>query len=123
MKESFEELIDIAKRNRKYSPWIKERTSEEYIKEVLSEVNELMQAIEKGDNKNIQEELGDVFWDTLMLTIIAEEEGKVNAKQVIKGVIEKMKRRKPFILDGKEVTTEEEKRVWFEAKEKEKTLK
>ncbi len=120
MKESFEELIDIARKNRKYSPWVKKLNSTEYSKEVLAEVEELMQAIKKGDNKNMQEELGDVLWDTLMLTIIAEEEGKVNAKQVIKGVIEKIKRRKPFILEEKEVTIEEEKKVWFEAKEKEK---
>ena len=123
MKELFEELINIARKNRKYSPWIKERTSEEYSREVLAEVGELMQAIKKGDNKNMQEELGDVLWDTLMLTIIAEEEGKVNAKQVINGVIEKIKRRKPFIFEEKKVTVEEEKKVWFEAKAKEKTLK
>jgi uncharacterized protein YabN with tetrapyrrole methylase and pyrophosphatase domain len=55
-----------------------------------------------------------------MLAIIAEEEGKVDAREVLKGIAEKIKRRKPHIIDGKEITPEEEKRVWYEAKAKEK---
>lgn len=120
MKEAFEELLDIAKRNRKYSLWTRNQTSEKYVNEVLSEVNELMKAINSSDNKHIQEELGDVFWDILMLILIAEEEGKVNSKEVLKSVAEKIKRRAPHIFDGRSITIKEEEMTWFKAKEKEK---
>jgi len=120
MKEAFEELLDMARKNWERSPWIKTQTTKVYSQEVLSEVNELIQAIENKDSKNIQEELGDLLWDILMLIIIAEEERKINAREVIKGVADKMKKRKPHIIDGRAITLEEEKKIWHEAKAKEK---
>ena len=38
----------------------------------------------------------------------------------MKNMIEKIKRRKPYIFEGREVTIEEAGRIWREVKEKEK---
>ena len=41
----------------------------------MKEVEEAQEAVKNNDNKNLQEELGDVFWDLIMTIHIAEEEG------------------------------------------------
>ena len=120
MKTKFEDLLDAVQRSRKYCPFIQEQTTEKQTKQLESEVQEVLEALEKNDNKNLQEELGDVFWDLLMTIIIAEQEGRINSKAVIEDVIQKFKRRKPFIFEGKTPPKEEVHRIWHEAKAKEK---
>ena len=120
MKDEFEELLDAVKRCRRYCPVVKEDTTEKHAIEIKKEAEEVLKAIEKGDNKNLQEELGDVFWDLLMTIIIAEQEGKVNSNKVIEEVIDKFKRRKPFIFKGKTTTKEKAWEMWNKEKDKEK---
>jgi len=120
MKESFEEMLEAIRKVRKLSPWVSKVTSEEYSKEIVDEANEVIEAIKNKDNKNLQEELGDLLWDLLTLINIAEEEGKIDSKEVIKEVIEKIKRRKPYVFEGKTVSREEARKIWNDVKKKEK---
>ena len=118
MKDEFEEFIDLIERNLDRCPWIKKKTVEDYKKEILNEAQEVMQA---QNNENLQEELGDLFWDVVVLAYLAEKEGRFKASEIIKTVKEKMKRRKPFLLgEKKELDLEECKKIWYEEKEKEK---
>lgn len=123
METKFNELLDAVKKCRKYCPFIQEQTTEKHVEELRLEVQEVIEALEKDDNENLQEELGDVFWDLLMTIIIAEQENKINSKQVIEDVIQKFRRRKPSIFEEKTLPKEEVHRVWHEAKAKEKRRK
>lgn len=123
MEDSFRELVDAVRKGRKYCPWCSKVTSNEYSEELVKEAQEIVQAINSNDNKNLQEEIGDLLWDTLTLAIIAEEEGKISARESLKGVVEKMRKRKPFIFEGKHVSLEEAMKIWHEAKAREKNDK
>lgn len=123
MKERFSELYDTVKKDRDFSPWSKNNTFKERFEELVNEVQEAREALEKNDLSNLREEIGDILWDTLFLIIIAEEEKLFTGKEVIHEVIEKFKRRKPHIFENKLVDMEEEVRIWKEAKMKEKEAK
>ena len=120
MKDKFEELMDVIKNGRKYCPWIKEQTTESYAENIVEEAQEVVKAVENNNNVNLQEELGDVFWDVLMTMHIAECEGRVDSVKIIEGVIEKFRKRKPHIFEKRTPPIEEVWKVWNEAKDKEK---
>ena len=108
--------------DRKNSPWSRQSTIESRYEELLSEVKEIKEAIDKKDINNLKEEMGDVLWDILSLMIIAEDTGLFKADESTQYAIDKMKRRKPWIFSGEKLTIEEEKVRWKIAKESEKKL-
>ncbi len=120
MKESFERLYELMKKNHKYSNWVQQTSLKNHAIELQKEVQELIEAVEKEDYKNFREELGDVLWDTLKLVIHAENEGWFKIKEMMEETHEKISRRKPFILEKREVTLDEEWKIWNEAKTREK---
>jgi len=120
MRESFDEMLDAMRKNLKHCGWTKERTVEGYVDEIISEANELKEAIEKKDYENLKEEIGDLLWDTFTLALIAERDGLFNAKDSVKSIVEKIKRRKPQIFTGENLTREEALERWKKAKEEEK---
>jgi len=123
MKESFDEMLDAMRKNIKNCDWMKDHDVESYSKEIISEANEIKQAIEKKDYENLKEEIGDLLWDAFTLAMIAERDGLFDAKDSMKSIIEKMKRRKPQLFDGRKVTKEKAMEIWKKAKEEEKNGK
>lgn len=123
MKESFDEMLDALRKNIKHCGWVKGHTVESYTKEIVNEANEIKEAIDKKDFENLKEEIGDLLWDVLTLAMIAERDNLFNAKDALKSVTEKMKRRKPYIFEGKKVSSEEAKEIFKKAKEEEKNEK
>lgn len=120
MKEKFNELLDAIEKNVEFCPFVKKSNIEEYYKEIIAEANEIKEALEKKDNENLKEELGDVLWDTLTTIKIGERQGLFSSKEIIEMSLEKAKRRKPFIFENRTVSLEEQKKIWDEAKAKEK---
>ena len=119
MKETFEDFIHWVGKSKKHCPWVKDRKLEGFCEEILLEAKELVNAAKKQDKENLKEELGDILLDWAHACALAEEEG-ITIKEVIASARDKLKRRKPFILDGKTVTKEEATKIWFRVKEKEK---
>lgn len=120
MKADFEALIKAMKNNLAYSEWASSRTIEQQFEELQKEINELKKAIKNNDLNNLKEELGDVLWDLIFIITICEQKGHFDIKEVMTSVLEKMKRRKPFIFEGKKTNLEEESDIWKKVKEKEK---
>ncbi|MEM4367265.1 MAG: MazG nucleotide pyrophosphohydrolase domain-containing protein [Candidatus Anstonellales archaeon] len=120
VKKEIEELFGIAYLNVKNCPWVAERSVEDYIKELESEIKELREEVEKGSNEGIEEEVGDVFWDALMLLYIAHKNRKANKKKALRIVAEKIKRRKPWLIEGRKVGKQEAMDIWNAAKKMEK---
>jgi tetrapyrrole methylase family protein / MazG family protein len=117
---SFKELLEVLNKCKASCPWTKEQSVESYGKELLSEAQEIKEALEKQDYQNLKEELGDLMWDLLMVSHLAQDAGHFKVEEVFQNVIEKMKRRKPYIFEGKKITTDEAARIWQEVKKQEK---
>ncbi len=124
MKSKFEELVQTIAtlRGPDGCPWDKKQTHESLIKCLRNESEELVQAIEKQDDENMKEELGDVLLQVLMHAQIAQEEGKFTITDVISYLDEKLHRRHPHVFGdhAKAATPEEALALWREMKKKER---
>ena len=121
MNETFNEFIEDCKKSVELDPWVKERKIKGYAEELKDEVEEINEAIEKNDDSNLKEELGDVLMDWCHLCMLAEKEEKFTVKDVIKSASDKLKRRKPYILDNRKVSKEEARAIWQRVKQEEKS--
>lgn len=101
-------------------PWANLQTVRDYSKQVALEAKEVVAAVDSNDTENLKEELGDLFWDTLMVMLIAEKEGLFRSTEPFQALIEKMRRRKPFLFTGQKVTLAEAEEMWASAKAREK---
>lgn len=123
MTHSFDELVETFAilRGPNGCPWDKKQTHESLIKCLQNESQELIEAIEKKDDENMKEELGDVLLQVLMHSQLAAEEGKFTIQDVMDGLYEKLHRRHPHVFGQypKAATPEEALAVWKEMKKKE----
>lgn len=123
MKHTFDELVETFAilRGPNGCPWDKKQTHESLIKCLQNESQELIDAIEKKDDENMKEELGDVLLQVLMHSQIAAEEGKFTIQDVMDGLYDKLHRRHPHVFGdhAKAATAEEALALWREMKKKE----
>ena len=119
----YKQFIDMIEKNDRYDVWIKEHTVASYLDKVKDEVEELNQGLKRNDPSNVVEEISDVLYNVFVLAKLAQKEYGVNIDQLMGNIIQKMKRRKPYIFEEKEVTMEEALRIWKDAKIKEKEFK
>ena len=81
----------------------------------------MIKAIDNEDHENLKEEIDDLIWVTAMITQIAKENGRFNIDDVVKNTIRKMIRRHPHVFGGAKATNAEEaKRMFYNAKRREK---
>lgn len=122
-KYTLEDFVDIVAmlRSENGCPWDKEQTHESLKQCLRDECQEVIEAIEKKDDDNLCEELGDVLLQVVMHSQIAKEEGRFTLEDVIDGVARKMVRRHPHVFAGVKLETEEERlAMWNTIKEQEK---
>ncbi len=120
MKDSFEEMHNLIEADYQNSAWSRDCDFKKRIKEFLDETEEIKKAVENDNFENLKEEIGDALWDLVYVIHTGEQEGLFKSKDILNNVITKIKRRKPWALEGKQLSKEEELRVWNEVKEKEK---
>jgi NTP pyrophosphatase (non-canonical NTP hydrolase) len=123
MEDEMKRLLELVKRNADTCPWTKEQTSEKFIRKLAGEMDEFKEAYGKQDWDNVEEELGDLFWDVLTLAYILERENKLKASKVVSRIHGKISHRKPWLITGETVSIEDAKKIWMERKEKEKQAK
>ncbi len=111
-----EDLVDLVDLCRKKCPWCKIQDMDSYSKQLLSEAKELRLAVKNNDMKNIEEEIGDILWDSFMFIKLSG----LSTSKIIDKVNKKMLRRKPFLKSKQTVTLEEAKHLWKKAKLREK---
>ena len=119
MKDTIAEFFDTLDKSNKLDPWVNKKSLEDYKKELVNEVEELAQALRNEDYENLKEEVGDLIWDVFTFASIAEIRGHFSVKDALRGVIDKIKRRKPYLADGRKVTAEEAREIWLEVKKNE----
>ena len=124
MKEAFEKLVKSVYQLRSENgcPWDQAQTLQSFKSYLLAEAQEVVQAIEKEDYTNLKEELGDLIWNILLITKIAEEENFFQLKEVLEHAREKLIKRHPWVWGDAELpkSAEEALAVWNKNKEKER---
>lgn len=102
-------------------PWDKEQTHQSLTRHAIEEVYEMIHAIEKEDQKELAEELGDVLLQVVLHAEIAREEGSFDITDVIATIGEKMVRRHPHVFGQTKVKDSQEVlKNWDQIKEQEK---
>lgn len=79
-------------------PWDRVQTHESIKKCLTDECGEVLMAIDNKDMDNLKEELGDVLFQVIMHSEIAEESGDFNIYDVIDGICRKMIFRHPHVF-------------------------
>ena len=100
-KNKLEDIIGVVKRLRNPKngcPWDIEQTSKSLSKYTLEEAYEVVEAIEKGNINELEDELGDLLLQVIYHSVIAEEKKKFTINDVIEKSVKKMKLRHPHIF-------------------------
>lgn len=116
---SFKELMKIIKilRSPDGCAWDRRQSIEDVAKYLMDEAYEVVEAIENKNMEAIMEESGDLLFQILFLSSIAEEAAEYSLSDVIESVTEKMIRRHPHVFADKKVCSISEiKMNWEEIK-------
>jgi MazG family protein len=98
--ERFGKLVEIMDRLRGPGgcPWDREQTWESLRGYLLEECHEAVAALDAGDREALCEELGDLLLQIVFLSRLGQEEGVFTARDVVRGIVEKMVRRHPHVF-------------------------
>jgi tetrapyrrole methylase family protein / MazG family protein len=103
-------LIDLVKqlRGENGCPWDKEQTRETLKPMLIEEAYEVLDALDAEDPPELKEELGDLLFQIVFHSQIANELGEFNLADVIDRSHEKMVRRHPHIFGEADLKTSED---------------
>ena len=121
--ESFKELIEISDilNSPGGCPWDLKQTFSSLRPYVLEEAHEVVEAVDKGDEAELIEELGDLFYTVIFYAKVAEREKKFSIKDVIEALKAKLIRRHPHVFgEEKAQSMEDVIRTWNRVKSEEK---
>jgi MazG family protein len=101
--------------------WDREQTFESIVPHTLEEAYEVAEAIGSADADRIRDELGDLLFQVVFLSRIAEERGLFDFNDVTRGISDKLVRRHPHVFAERTgLSAEEQTRAWesFKAEER-----
>ena len=116
--EALSELIEVVARLRNPEggcPWDLEQTHVSLIPYVLEEAHEVADAIRHGDDRHLNEELGDLLLQVILHAQIGREEGRFDLEQVARAISAKLIRRHPHVFAGAEAADRDAVRASWEA--------
>ena len=99
-REGIKELLEIMARLRGPGgcPWDREQNHESLKWHAVEEVYELMEAIESGDDVELEEELGDLLLQVVFHCQLAKERGAFDFNAVSCRIADKLIRRHPHVF-------------------------
>ncbi len=122
--EAVERLLAIMARLRDPEtgcPWDRAQTFESLVPHTIEEAYEVADAVERGDDEDLCDELGDLLLQVVFYARIAEEQGRFNFARVVTGLCDKLVRRHPHVFAGVKFASEaERKRAWEAVKRQER---
>ena len=96
-KATLNDALDLMRDLRKRCEWDAAQTHESLRPYLIEEAHELDEAIRLGNSSLMREELGDVLFQVLFHSVIAEERGEFDANDVALALITKMRARHPHL--------------------------
>ncbi len=82
-------------------PWDREQTHASLRGALIEECYEVIEAIERADDANLKEELGDLLLHVVMHSQMAGERSAFTLEEVAAGICDKMVRRHPHVFGDK----------------------
>lgn len=120
----FLRLVDVLRRLRDPEdgcPWDLEQDHRSLLRYLVEEAYELVEAVEEGDDSDLQEELGDVLLQVVFHAQVASDRSAFGIDDVARGIAEKLIRRHPHVFaDGDASSADEVQARWDELKAEEK---
>lgn len=106
--EAFAELVATVEslRNPGGCPWDAEQTHVSLRPNLLEETYETLEAIDSGDPKNLEEELGDIVTQIVFHADMARRDDNFDAASVCNAVREKLIHRHPHVLGDEDAATD-----------------
>ncbi|MEZ0360780.1 MAG: nucleoside triphosphate pyrophosphohydrolase [Hydrogenobacter sp.] len=96
--DELKSLLEVVAKIRKDCPWDKRQTHESLKRYLLEEAYELLEAIDKKDDKLLLEELGDMLLQVLMHAQIAKERKAFDIQDVARQLRQKLIDRHPHVF-------------------------
>ena len=123
----FENLVAIMRALRSPEsgcPWDVEQTFETVAPYTIEEAYEVADAIERQDMQDLKEELGDLLFQVVFHSQMADEAGHFNVEDVAEAISDKMLRRHPHVFDTPDDRSSDAQTVaWEEMKAEERASK
>ena len=105
-------------------PWDCKQTFSSIIPHTIEETYEVVDCVEREDYVNLKEELGDLLFQVVFLSRIAEEQGLFDFSDVVSELSDKLVRRHPHVFADMDIGSDAElAQVWEATKQQEKALK
>ncbi len=115
--EVIQQLLEIMARLRDRKtgcPWDLKQTFSTIVPYTLEEAYEVADSIQRGDMRELRDELGDLLFQVVFYSQIAREEGHFDFNDVARGICEKMIRRHPHVFGDAEYGDEQQLRQAWE---------
>ncbi len=105
-------------------PWDRAQSWRSLVPYTLEEAYEVADAVQHDDAGALREELGDLLFQVVFYSRIAEEQGLFDFAAVARGITDKMHRRHPHVFGDAEHADEASlRRAWESAKAEERAAK
>src|SRR5262249_44705783 len=99
---AIERLDDVTRRLRRECPWDREQDARSIVPHTVEEAYELADAANQDDTEAMVDELGDVLFQVLFLSLLLEERGEGDLAAVAESCAAKLIRRHPHIYGDRD---------------------
>jgi XTP/dITP diphosphohydrolase/tetrapyrrole methylase family protein/MazG family protein/ATP diphosphatase len=96
--EAVERLDAVTRRLRRECPWDREQDERTIVPHTVEEAYELADAANRQDDLKLLDELGDVLFQVMFLSLLLEERGAGDLGEVASHCVEKLVRRHPHVF-------------------------
>ena len=101
--DSLARLDEITRRLRRECPWDREQDARSIVPHTVEESYELADAARRDDTEAMVDELGDVLFQVLFLSLLLEERGEGDLGAVAESCAAKLIRRHPHVYGDREL--------------------
>ncbi len=102
MSDALDRLDQITRRLRRECPWDREQDERSIVPHTVEEAYELADAAARGDDEKLLDELGDVLFQVVFLSLLLEERDAGDLTAVADAITEKLIRRHPHVFEESE---------------------
>ncbi|HET9323297.1 MAG TPA: nucleoside triphosphate pyrophosphohydrolase [Gaiellaceae bacterium] len=88
----------MTERLRRDCPWDREQTARTIVPHTVEEAYEVAEAALDDDGAKLEDELGDLLFQTYFLALLLEEQGSGSLESVARGIHDKLVRRHPHVF-------------------------